>query len=67
MLAEPFAGQLLLKGTADPLALYVVPWMLVPMALGNRLGARLAPRVSRVAFGRATGIVLVLAGLTLLA
>lgn len=48
-------------------SLAALPWAILPLMLGNRIGTRLAAVVSREAFGRATGLVLVLAGVGLLA
>lgn len=58
-------AMLLAKG-ADRDAIRIVPWLLVPLVLGNRLGAWLAPRMSRERFGRFTGVVLAGAGLALI-
>ncbi|MEZ4319508.1 MAG: sulfite exporter TauE/SafE family protein [Myxococcota bacterium] len=57
---------LLLSRGARLETLGIVPWMLIPVFVGNRSGAFLAPRVSRVVFGRVTGLVLVASGLALL-
>jgi len=56
--------MLIAKGT-DLGVLMNLPWVLVPVVVGNRIGAWLAPRVSKHHFGRATGLVLVGAGIAL--
>lgn len=56
--------QLWLRG-ADPGVLQNMLWLVVPLIVGNRTGAFLAPRVSREVFGRATGVVLAAAGVAL--
>lgn len=60
------AGMLLGRG-ADLSVLTGLPVALPLLLLGNRVGTRLAAQVSREAFGRATGAVLLLAGAALLA
>jgi uncharacterized membrane protein YfcA len=56
----------LLASGASPRALGVVPWLLLPLVLGIRVGVWLCHRVSRVQFGRVTGIVLAGAGAALI-
>lgn len=58
-------GMLLVRGV-DPGVLTSLPWLLVPLVLGNRAGVWTARRVDKAAFGRVTGGLLVLAGTGLL-
>lgn len=58
------AGMLLAHGT-EPGVFRLTPLVLLPGLAGSRFGAWLAGRASRVAFGRATGLILVLAGIAL--
>lgn len=59
-------GAMLLARGTDPEVLQLTPLMLVPGLLGSRFGSWLAGRISRQAFGRATGMILVLAGIALI-
>lgn len=58
---------LLARGFVEAGALWMVPWLLPWVALGSVLGARVAPHLSRVMFGRLVGALLVVAGGSLLA
>ena len=58
--------SLLLVQGADPWVLQATPLLLLPGLVGSRAGAWFAPRASREAFGRATGIVLLLSAVALL-
>lgn len=58
---------LLVRGLVPVASMWMVPWLLPWVALGSMLGARVAPHLSRVMFGRLVGAMLVLAGGSLLA